>query len=139
MGNTQLIFGTPTVRVLPSLARQTHKQEVNDMGLEGLEKIADHTARLDSLMEEFDGTVRSMAIRADEKSGADVLFMKVEMDDGKIVTQKLKGIHVTKLLEILGDLEINAMSSIVDHKFHFKKTVFPIGFPRWLPVKKVKG
>jgi len=108
------------------------------MGLEELKEIADKTVSLTDLIAEFNGEIRAMAIKKDEKSDAEVCYMKVELDDGKVLTQKLKGMHIGHLLEWCSKTAITDIGQLVDHRFHFKKTEFRIGFPRWLPVKKLK-
>jgi len=109
------------------------------MNFENLEQIAHRSVNLETLIPKFDATVLAMLITKDEKTQSDVLMMKVEMTDGKQLTQKLKGIHIAELLDVnLKNMGITSMDQIVDHKFKFEKTTFRIGFPRWLPTKKVK-
>ena len=108
------------------------------MGLESLEQIADHSVKLSELIDNFRGVIRGMAIGADPKTEKDVCMMKVELGDGRFVTQKLKGIHIKKLLENCKAMQIKEMGDLVDHGFYFEKTTFEIGFPRWLPVKKIR-
>jgi len=109
------------------------------MSFENLEKIAHRSVNLETLVPTFHGTVLAMLITKDPKTESDVLMMKVEMDDGKQLTQKLKGMHIAELLDVnLKNMGITKMSQIVDQKFKFEKTTFRIGFPRWLPTQKVK-
>ena len=108
------------------------------MSFENLQKIADKTVNLDTLISDFNATVRALVIGKDTKSEADVCMMKIEMDDGKVLTQKLKSMHISQLIENLHMMNILDLSQVIDNKFHFKKTEFRIGFPRWLPTKKVR-
>lgn len=108
---------------------------------ENLERIAKRSVNLETLVPQFEGKILAMLITRDQKTDSDVLMMKVELvedDDVKQLTQKLKGMHIAELLDVnLPSMGITKMSQLVDHKFVFKKTTFRIGFPRWLPIKRV--
>lgn len=108
--------------------------------LKDLNKLAKRTVNLETLIPNFKGTIRSMAIRVDEKTDAEVLMMRcdVEMPDGiRELTQKLKGMHIATLLdENFTKMKIKSMADLIDQRFVFTKTTFRIGFPRWLPVKR---
>jgi len=106
------------------------------MSFENLRELADKTVSLTDLIAEFNGEIRSIAIKKDPKTDSEVCYIKVELEDGKVLTQKLKSLHIAYLLHWCDKNAITDIGQLVDHRFRFKKTEFSIGFPRWLPVKK---
>lgn len=88
---------------------------------------------LDKLPNEFDGTVEKQEFKKDAR-GKDCLYVTIKYTDGAI-TQKYSGMHIVELVKCLSAIGIVKTEELVGNTYVFKRTLFPMGNARWMPVQ----
>lgn len=107
-----------------------------DLSIESLKKMIPVRAELSELPDQFTATVTNIAVKSDSR-GRRALYFSLVLDDGRQATQKYTSFHISALVKMAEELGIVNLRDMINRRFLFKKIVFRIGNPRWMPVKSL--
>jgi hypothetical protein len=89
------------------------------------------------LPDTFEARIIDASVRTD-KQGRKSLYLRLELEDGKITVMKYTPMHIAELIKFMAKMGIKTKDDLVGKKYQFKKVAFRIGFPRPMPVKVIE-
>jgi len=89
------------------------------------------------LPDTFEARIIDAQIKED-KQGRKSLYLRLELEDGKITVMKYTPMHIAELVKFMTKMGIKTKDDLVGKKYQFKKVAFRIGFPRPMPIKVIE-